>query len=100
MVESSCIQTHPSSDVCNITCKYEKDPIKISRERVEISFFPLKAYGDFFRRSRAVNSAVGGPITPKFELVQALMHVIVTCKYEKERIKNSREKVETPFFPS
>ena len=27
------------------------------------------------------------------------MHVIVTCKYEKERMKNSREKVETPFFP-
>ena len=26
------------------------------------------------------------------------MHVIVTCKYEKEQIKNSREKVETPFF--
>ena len=28
------------------------------------------------------------------------MHVIVTCKYEKERMKNSREKVETQFFPS
>ena len=27
------------------------------------------------------------------------MHVIITCKYEKERIKNSREKVATPFFP-
>ena len=26
------------------------------------------------------------------------MHVIVTCKYEKERMKNSREKVETPFL--
>ena len=36
----------------------------------------------------------------KFKLVPALMHVIVTCNYEKERMKNSREKVETPFFPS
>ena len=27
------------------------------------------------------------------------MHVIITCKYEKDRIKNSREKVATPFFP-
>ena len=26
------------------------------------------------------------------------MHVIVTCKYEKGRMKNSREKVETLFF--
>ena len=48
--------------------------------------------GIFFRHSRAANSAVGGPIRPKFELVRALMHVIITCKYQKERMKNSREK--------
>ena len=83
-----------------ITCKYEKDPIKNSREKIETSFFPLYAYGDFFRRSREANSAVSGPIRPKFELIRALRRVIVTCKYEKERIKNSREKVETLFFPS
>ena len=27
------------------------------------------------------------------------MHAIITCKYEKDRIKNSQEKVATPFFP-
>ena len=81
------------------TCKYEKDPIKNSREKVETLFFPLKAYGDFFRRSRAANSSVGGPIRLKFELVRALMHVFVTCKYEKDQMKNSREKVETLFSP-
>ena len=26
------------------------------------------------------------------------MHVMITCTYEKNRIKNSREKVATPFF--
>ena len=52
-----------------------------------------------FSRSMAANSAVGGPIRLKFKLVRALMHVIVTCKYEKERMKNRREKVETMFFP-
>ena len=82
-----------------ITCKYEKDPIKNSREKVETSFSPILAYGDFLRRSRAANSSVGGPIRPELELIQALMHVFVTCKYEKDRMKNSREKVETPFFP-
>ena len=81
------------------TCKYKKDLIKNSREKVETSFFRLKAYGDFFRRSRAANSLVGGPIRLKFELTRALMHVFVTCKYEKDRMKNSREKVETPFSP-
>ena len=27
------------------------------------------------------------------------MHVLVTCKYKKDRIKSNREKVETPFSP-
>ena len=63
-------------------------------------FLIITSYGDFFRRSRAANSAVGSPIRLKFKLVRALMHVIVTCNYEKERIKLSQEKVETPFFPS
>ena len=51
-----------------------------------------------FRRSRATYSAVDGPIRPKFELVLALMHAIITCNYELLQMKNSREKVETPFF--
>ena len=72
-----------------ITCKYEKDLIKNSREKVDFSHYkPLF----FSRRSRASNSAVSRPIRSKFELVRDLMHVIVACKYEKERMKNSREK--------
>ena len=38
-------------------------------------------------------------IWPNFKLIQALMYVIVTCKYEMDPIKNSREKVATPFVP-
>ena len=52
-----------------------------------------------FRRSRAANSVVSGPIWPKFELVRDFMHVLVTCKYKKDLIKNDREKVETSFSP-
>ena len=62
-------------------------------------FSHYKPMGILFSRSGAANSAVSGPIRPKFKLVRALIHVIVTCKYGKERMKNSREKVETPFFP-
>ena len=61
--------------------------------------FPIISLWGFFRRSRAANSAISGPIRPKFKHVQAPMHVIVTYKYEKERMKNSREKVETLYFP-
>ena len=45
----------------------------------------------------AANSIVSGPIWPKFELVRDFMHVLVICKYKKDRIKSNREKVETPF---
>ena len=44
-------------------------------------------------------SILSGPIWPKFELVRDVMHVLVTCKYKKDRIKNNREKVKTSFSP-
>ena len=82
-----------------ITCKYEMNPIKNSQENVMTLFSPLKVYGNFFRCSRAANSVVHDRIRPNFELMQALMYVIVTCKYKKDPIKNSRENVMTLFFP-
>ena len=36
----------------------------------------------FLRRARADNSGVGVGIWPKFELIQAFMHALVTCKNE------------------
>ena len=61
--------------------------------------FPIISLWEFFRRSRAANSVISGLIWPKFELVQDFMHVLVTCKYRKDQIKNNREKVETSFSP-
>ena len=49
--------------------------------------------GVFFRRSRADNSVVGGPIWPKFELVRDIMHVLVTYKFKMDLINSDREKV-------
>ena len=40
-----------------------------------------------------------GWIWLNFKIIQALMYVIITCKYEKDPIKNSQDKVETSFFP-
>ena len=81
-----------------ITCKYEKDPIKNSREKRDDFVFPIISLRDFFRRSRAANSVVGGPIWPKFELIQDIMHVLITCKFEKDRINSNGEKVVTSIF--
>ena len=82
-----------------ITCKYEKDPIKNSRENVMTSFSPLYVYGNFFLRSRAANSTVLGPIWPHFELVRDVIDVLVTCKYEEDPIKNEGARVLTTFSP-
>ena len=53
--------------------------------------FPILSLWDFFRRSRAANSIVGGQIW-KFELIQDIMHVLITCKFEKDRINSNGEK--------
>ena len=59
--------------------------------------FPIISPWEIFRRSRAANSVVSGPIWSKSELVRDFMHFLVTCKYKKDRIKSNREKVKTPF---
>ena len=43
--------------------------------------FPIISLWEIFRRSRAANSVVSGPIWLKFKLVRDFMHVLVTCKY-------------------
>ena len=45
----------------------------------------------------ATNSIVSGPIWPRVKLLRDFMHVLVTCKYKKNRIKNNQEKVETLY---
>ena len=77
---------------------FDDDSIKNERASMETAFSHY-VYGNFFRRSRASNYVVSGPIWPKFELVQDFIYVLLTCKYEKDKIKNNREKVETSFSP-
>ena len=75
-----------------VTCKYEENLIKNEFARVI-----TKLYDVFFRRSRKANSE--GGILPKFELIQAFMVVLVTCKYEEDPIKNEGARVLTTFSP-
>ena len=65
-----------------VAYKFKMDLINSDQEKVATSIF---------RCSRAANSVVSSGIWPKFELIQALMYVLVTCKYEKDQIKKSRE---------
>ena len=57
-----------------------------------------KSMGVYLRRSRAANSVVGGPIWPKFELIHNIMHVLVTSKFEKDRININGDYVITSIL--
>ena len=72
-----------------ITCKYEKDPIKNNREKKATMFFQIITL--------SVAMETSGWIWPNFELIQASMHVLIACKYEKDQMKNSGENVMTSF---
>ena len=54
-----------------ITYKLKMELINRNREKVVTSNF---------RRSRAANSIVSSGIWPKLELIQAFIHVLITCK--------------------
>ena len=93
--------SNPSKLLCMLSLHASMKRIRSrTAEKKWRHYFLIISLWGFFRLSRVANSAVGSPIRLKFKLIPALMHVIVTCNYEKERMKNSREKVETLFFPS
>ena len=58
-----------------------------------------RLYDVFFRRSMAANFDVSGGILPKFELIQAFIVVLVTCKNVDDPIKNEGARVLTRFSP-
>ena len=50
---------------------------------------------DFFKHSRAYNSAVRGWILSKFELIRDIVVILVTCKNEDDPLKNKDARVAT-----
>ena len=78
-----------------LTCKNEENPIKNEGGRVVTTFYIN--FSDTQRQIFPESVVVSGL---KFELIQALMHVLVTCKNEDDSIKNEGVRVVTTFFPS
>ena len=74
-----------------VTCKYEMNMIKnIPRKRDDAVFPTVTLY---------VTMETSGLIWPNFDIIQALMHVLITCKNRKDPIKNSGENVMKSFSP-
>ena len=93
------IQTHPSFNACSCYMIVSKGSNQKQPRKSGNTIFPIiRSIGVFLRRSRAANSVVGGPIWPKFELIHNIMHVLVTSKFEKDRININRDYVMTSIF--
>ena len=71
-----------------VTCKFNMDIITTEK----------KWRHRLFRRSMAAYSVVSGGMWLKFELIQALMHILVNCKYEQDRIKQTIKRGDTFLF--
>ena len=66
-----------------ITCKNQEDLIKDEGARV-VTTYKIEfsdAQGQLIICSRAANSVVSGGTWPKFKLIKAFMHVLITVTY-------------------
>ena len=66
-------------DVIVVPILARKKKIRLKNEGARV--FTI-LYINFSDAQGYVNSVAGGGIWPKFELIQAFMHVLVTCKNE------------------
>ena len=73
-----------------VTSKYEEDPIKIESARVATT-----QNMDFFKHSRADNSAVRSRIWSKFEIIRDVMNVLVASNNKEDPNKNEGARVAT-----
>ena len=70
-----------------------------SMKKIRSKMKALEWTQHFSNYNSMVAMKTSGRIWPNFELIQALIHVLITCKYEKNPIKNSGENVMTLFSP-
>ena len=81
-----------------VSCKNEKGHIKNEGAGVVTTSLPMLVFGDFFRQSWAVNSAVHCLIWPNFEHIRDFMVVFITCKNEEDPIKNEGARMFTTLY--
>ena len=70
-------------------------PAKMKKIRSKIEGLECSHYTSIIQTCKGV----GGGIWPKFELIQAFLHVLLTCKNEVDQIKNEGARVFTRFLP-
>ena len=100
LTPQSVVQSSQNSNLSELSCMSSL-PLSMKRMKRRKDEKQPRKSGDTIRTiiTLSVTIETSGWIWPNFKLIQALMYVIITCKYEKDPIKNSPEKVETSFFP-
>ena len=79
---------------------FERVAVAYSRDYNEVGRAQIKLDDTGFPNvTLSVAMETSGRILPNFELIQALIHVLITSKYEKDPIKDSGENVTTSFSP-
>ena len=90
------IQTHPSFSACYHYLQVSKGSDQKQPRKSRDTIFPIISLWGYFLDVQG--QIVGGPIWPKFKLVQDNMHVLVTYKFKMDQINSNREKGVTSIF--
>ena len=73
--------------------------LPVSMKRIPLRTIEKSGTTVFQIITLSVAMETSGLIWLNFELIQAFMHVLIACKYEKDQMKNSGENVMTTYSP-
>ena len=95
LTQQSVVQSGRNSKLSKLSCM---SSLYASMKRIRRKTAEKSGHNVFSIINLSVTMETSGWIWPNFKIIQALMNVIITCKYEKNPIKNGRKKKETSFF--
>ena len=87
-----------SGRISNSTKLLCMSSLPVSMKRIPSRTTKKKWQHRFSNLTLSVAMETSGWVWPNFELIQAFMHVLIACKYEKDQMKNSEENVMKIFF--
>ena len=88
-----------SGQISNLSKTLWLSSLPAKMKKIQSKIEALECSQHYTSIFQTCKGSVGGGIWPKFELIQAFMHVLVTCKNEDDRFKNEGARVFTRFLP-
>ena len=89
----------PKCELAEILC-LSWSPLSLMKIRSKLKALSVgQCQNGHVRKSRASNSEMNGPISPKFEIIRDFIIVLVTCKFNEDPIKSEVAIIRTTFSP-